>query len=153
MWKSGCVWLERGVECDLLVNLVLYDGVCGLCDRTVQRLLAADRRGVLRFAPLQGPTAKAVIARHPELDEALRSLVFVRSHGTTDEKVYLRSEGALRIARELGGVWTVVAWLRIVPRAWRDAVYDWVARNRYRWFGQFSECRVPSPGVKDRFLP
>ncbi len=138
--------------------LVLYDGVCGLCDKTVQFLLKIDRRGVLVFAPLQGPTAAAVLSGRPELleggpDGSFRSIVVVFDAGTPDKRVYLRSEGVLRIFQVLGGGWTAVSWLRVVPLFIRDAVYEWVARNRYRWFGRFDACKLPSPESQARFLP
>lgn len=132
-------------------RLVLYDGVCGLCDRTVQFLLRADRNGALRFAPLQGETAKAVFVRHPEA-AAVDSIVFVRGAGP-EERVFIKSGAVLRILGEVGGTW---GWLRVflaVPRVVRDGVYDWIAKNRYGWFGKFDACKIPDASVRARFLP
>jgi predicted DCC family thiol-disulfide oxidoreductase YuxK len=136
--------------------LVLYDGVCGLCDKTVQFLLRIDRGGVLRFAPLQGSTAPAILLRHgvpPAGGEGFKSLVLVCDVGKPEEKIYLRSEGVLRILGTVGGFWRMISWLRIVPRFIRDTVYNWVARNRYGWFGKFDACRLPSLKWQSRFLP
>ena len=138
--------------------LVLYDGVCGLCDKTVQFLLKIDRKGVLVFAPLQGPTAADVLSTQPELlqggqDGSFKSIVVVFDADTPEKRVYLRSEGVLRIFGIVGGFWTAVSWLRIVPLFLRDAVYKWVARNRYRWFGRFDACKLPPPEWQSRFLP
>lgn len=133
-------------------NLVLYDGVCGLCDRAVQFLLEKDRAGAFHYAALQGETAAAVRQRHPEL-EGVDSMVFVRDHDSPDERVFLRSGAALEIAATLGGFWWVLSWLRVVPRPLRDFVYDQVARRRYGWFGKFDSCKVPAPAVRARFLP
>lgn len=133
-------------------NLVLYDGVCGLCDRAVQFLLEKDRAGAFHYAALQGETAAAVRRRHPRL-EGVDSVVLVRDHGTPDEKVFLRSGAALEIAAVLSGFRRVVSWLRLVPRPLRDFVYDQVARRRYGWFGKLDSCKLPLPAVRARFLP
>jgi predicted DCC family thiol-disulfide oxidoreductase YuxK len=131
--------------------LILYDGVCGLCDRTIQTLLRIDHRGILMFAPLQGETAAAVRNRHPEM-AGVDSIVFVSGWGA-DEEIYIKSEGFLRILREVGGVWALLAIFRVVPRTIRDALYDFVARNRYGWFGKFDACKIPAPSERARFLP
>lgn len=132
-------------------QLVLYDGVCGLCDRSVQLLLARDRRRVLTFAPLQGETATALGRRRPAL-AAVDSMVFVRDEGTPAERVFVRSRAVVEVLAALGGRWRVVSWpLRAVPPPLRDAAYDWVARNRYGWFGRRDACRLPSAGDRERF--
>ena len=133
-------------------NLVLYDGVCGLCNRLVRFLLAIDRRNVLCFAPLQGPTAARVAERH-ELPGDLRTIVYVRNFGLKRERVHLRSDAVLRVLGDVGGVWSLLMIFRLVPGFLRDPVYDWVARNRYRWFGKYDECPLPSPEQRARFLP
>lgn len=133
-------------------SVVLFDGVCGLCDRTVQFLLGEDVRGVLRFAPLQGATAREVLGRHTGLPTDIKSLIFVRNCGAPEEIAFVRSRGALLILDELGGFWRIVSWMRIMPRPIRDGLYDWVARNRYQWFGTFAECRLPSPATRAQFL-
>lgn len=126
--------------------LVLYDGTCGLCDGFVQWLLRRDRAGVLRFAPLDGPTAAVVRARHPEI-AGVDSVVLVDAAGT-----HVRSEAALRTVAALGGGWRLVALARVVPRGLRDAAYDVVARTRHRWFGRRVACRVPSAAERERFI-
>ncbi|MCI0409688.1 MAG: DCC1-like thiol-disulfide oxidoreductase family protein [Acidobacteria bacterium] len=134
-------------------GLVLYDGVCGLCDRTVQFLLDVDRHHVLRFAPLQGETAKSLLGYRQAIKKNLESIIFVREYSSRNAVTYVRSEAVLRILNEVGGFWRVVSWLRIIPRPFRDMVYDWIGRNRYQWFGKFAECRIPSAEVRARFLP
>jgi predicted DCC family thiol-disulfide oxidoreductase YuxK len=133
-------------------QLVLYDGVCGLCDRTVQFLLAEDRHQALTFAPLQGDTAAGLLARHGVRDE-LRSVVFVQDRGIPRERALVRSTGALAILAALGGCWRVASWLRVVPRPLRDALYDWIGRHRYGWWGRLDACRLPAPEWHSRFLP
>jgi len=132
--------------------LVLFDGVCGLCDQTIQTLLKEDRDHVLTFAPLQGPTAQKIISSQENLDTNLKSLIFVDDWEIKEEKTYLRSEGVLRIGDTIGGFWRVLSWFRIVPSFIRDAVYNWVATNRYRWFGKFEACKIPSAETRARFL-
>jgi predicted DCC family thiol-disulfide oxidoreductase YuxK len=133
-------------------NLVLYDGVCGLCNRLVRFLLRIDRGAVLCFAPLQGPTAARLAAKHRfALD--VKTMVYVRHFGLKHERVYLRSDAVLRVFGDVGGLWWLLSGLRIVPRFVRDPLYDWVARNRYRWFGKYDSCPLPSPDQRARFLP
>jgi predicted DCC family thiol-disulfide oxidoreductase YuxK len=132
-------------------NLVLYDGVCGLCDRTVQFLLEEDRAQVLCFASLQSEPAAEVMERL-ELSADLDTLLFIEEHGAPKEHANWRSTGVLRILATIGGCWRVVSWLRIVPRPLRDPVYDFLAAHRYQWFGKFETCKLPSPEVRERFL-
>lgn len=130
-------------------GLVLFDRVCGLCDRTVQFLLDEDFSETLLFAPLQGETA----GQRMDLPADLRSVVFITHRGTAGERVYYKSEAVLRALDCMGGFWRVVSWLRIIPRFVRDAVYDFVAAHRYNWFGKMETCRVPAPELRGRFLP
>lgn len=134
--------------------LLLYDGVCGLCDKFVRSLLRADRKRVLRFAPLQGPTAAAVLQRRGWTGDPLRTVVLVLGAGRADEKVFLRSDAALKAFGLLGG-WRRAAavLLSLPPRALRDAAYDFIARRRHRWFGKFDACPIPPSEWRERFLP
>jgi len=133
--------------------LLLYDGYCALCDRTVRFLLRVDRRGVLRFAALQGETAASIAARRPEM-AGVDSVVFVAGGEAGHERVALRSAAVIGALRAVGGVWrAVAALLVIVPRPLRDWGYDLVAARRKRWFGEYDACPVPPPEVRGRFLP
>jgi predicted DCC family thiol-disulfide oxidoreductase YuxK len=131
--------------------VLLYDGVCGFCDGAVQFILRHDRRGTLRFATLQGDFARGVIDRHPELD-GVDSLVLVERDASGVEQVHVRSNGALRVARYLGGAWHLARVTAIVPGFIRDAVYDGFARIRYRVFGRHDSCPIPSPEQRARFV-
>lgn len=126
--------------------IVFFDGTCGLCNRSVDVLLRWDTKAVLRFAPLQGTTAQALlpVAQVRDLD----SLVLLDAHG-----MHLRSTAAIRAVEHLGGGWRGMALLRWIPGVLRDAVYGRVARHRYRWFGKKESCRLPSPAERERFLP
>lgn len=131
--------------------VLLYDGLCGLCDGTVQAALRADRRGTVRFAPLQGDFAARVLDRHPEL-RAVDSLILVEPDGSGGERVRIRSDAALALARHVGGAWRLAGVLRAVPAPLRDAAYDLVARTRYRVFGRRDACRIPEPHERARFI-
>jgi len=132
--------------------VVFYDGVCALCHATVRWLLDEDRDGVLAYAPLQGETF-ATVRETIALPEPLDSIVYVRGVGTATPRVAVRSTAVLEILADLGGAWRIVSWARVIPRPVRDAVYDLVARYRYRWFGRYETCRVPRAGEASRLLP
>src|SRR5688500_9873690 len=136
----------------LPAQLLLFDGECAMCDATVQWVLDHDRKGVFSFAPLQGETAKAVVARHPELPPTLDSLILVQQT-PGGELVRYHSDAVLGLARGLGGAWRVLGAVRLLPRFLRDPWYRMLARNRYRLFGKLEGCRVPQPGEAERFLP
>jgi predicted DCC family thiol-disulfide oxidoreductase YuxK len=132
-------------------SVLLYDGLCGFCDWTVRLVLWADRKGIVRFAPLQGPFASDVITRHPELAD-VDSLILVEDAGSDHERVRVRSDGALGVARLLGGPWRLMAIFALVPRPLRDWAYDAFARHRYGIFGHFDACPLPPQEVRSRFL-
>ena len=130
------------------VAVVLFDGVCNLCNGTIDFLLRRDRRDRLRFASLQSPAGRRLTDAHGITTDPPESMVLIDEGGA-----HVRSDAALRIARRLGGFWGLVgATGRILPRSLRDAAYNWVARNRYRWFGTRDSCRLPTPEEADRFL-
>jgi predicted DCC family thiol-disulfide oxidoreductase YuxK len=127
--------------------VIFFDGVCGLCNRWVDFVLARDRQGVFRFAPLQGETARDWLRIEP--GQPLNSVVLVDHHG-----VYRKSDAIWRMLIRLGGIWIVPGWLlRLTPRPLRQWGYDLVARRRYRWFGKKEACRLPRPQERARFLP
>ena len=125
--------------------VVYFDGVCGLCNRFVDFVLARDHARRYRFAPLQGSTATARLGDPGEVDPT--TIVYEQ-----DGVLFDRSAAALRIVAGLGGVWGLVAVFGLVPRPIRDAVYDWVARHRYGWFGKHDTCRLPTPEERAVFL-
>ncbi|HEY7820767.1 MAG TPA: DCC1-like thiol-disulfide oxidoreductase family protein [Vicinamibacteria bacterium] len=133
--------------------VVLFDGVCVLCDSSMRFLLEADRDGRLSFAPLQGETAREVLARHPEVTGGLSTVLYVRDFRSPGETVFARSDAVASILRDLGGGYRWLALFRFLPRFLRHALYDWVAARRYRWFGKLDACRLPRKGEEERFLP
>ncbi len=128
-------------------HLVLFDGVCNVCNAAVQFILRHDRRGIFSFAPIQSELGQKIF-RAQNLDPTNLQTFLVVSDG----RVLLRSDAALEVARQFGGVWRLTGVFRIIPRAARDWLYSLVARNRYRLFGQREACMIPTPEVRKRFL-
>ena len=127
--------------------VVLFDGVCNLCHGVVRFVLARDRAARFRFAPLQSELGRALLVRHGLDVDALDTFVVVDAAGA-----HTRSDAALRLAVGLGPPWSWLGPLRALPRWLRDALYDRVARSRYRWFGRLEACPAPPAGWRDRFL-
>jgi predicted DCC family thiol-disulfide oxidoreductase YuxK len=133
--------------------IILYDGVCGLCNRLVQFLLKHDREGHLRFASLQSDFAAKVLGRHGIDPKDLDTVQVVVKYDQPDERVLQRSDAILRAGRELGGFWGASASVgKVVPRPLRDLVYRFVATNRYRVFGKYDTCMLPDANQRSRFL-
>jgi predicted DCC family thiol-disulfide oxidoreductase YuxK len=133
--------------------LLMYDGTCGLCNACVRLLLRIDGRGKLRFTPLQGTTAQAILRERGLPTEDFDSLIFVPDFPRKDGPHHLRTEGVLRVFEELGGVWRVVSWLRVLPGWLRDPLYKIVARLRYRLFGEYRPRPLKRAEWGERFLP
>ena len=133
--------------------VLLYDGLCGFCDGSVQFILARDPGGSMMFAPLQGEFAAGILRQRPELRE-VDSLILVE--GVDDAggpRVSVRSAAVLAIADYLGGPWRAATILKLVPSAVRDWGYDLFARHRYRLFGHYDSCPVPTLEQRARFVP
>lgn len=127
--------------------VVFFDGVCGLCDHAVKRLLKMDRQGKLQFAPLQGETAQQLL--DPRDIQELKSLVICDRFG-----VARFSTAVVRILWHIGGFWRFVSYcLWLIPGPIRNWGYKFVASQRYKWFGKTEACRLPQPGEAGRFLP
>ena len=133
-------------------HLVLYDGVCGLCDRFVQFLLRIDGHDRLRFAALQGPIGTKILNEAGRAATALSTVVVVADHGTEAQRLLDRSDAALFAIASAGGLYRAAGALRVVPRFIRDAAYDLIARWRYRIFGRFDACPIPEPATRAKFL-
>lgn len=124
-------------------RIVLFDGVCNLCNGFVQFVLKRDPRGRFRFASLQSDSARQLLG-----PDGPRETIVLLEAG----KMYVRSAAALRIARGLRFPWPLLVIFAVIPRPLRDRLYDWVARNRYRWFGKRDACMLPTPQMRGRFL-
>lgn len=127
-------------------KIVFFDGMCGLCNSFVDFLLRIDKKNKLLFAPLQGKTAAELQINAGSQD--LKTVIFY-SQG----KLYTKSDAVIEIFKCIGGIWSISVAGRLVPQKIRNYFYDFVARNRLRWFGQKSTCRMPSENEKGRLLP
>jgi predicted DCC family thiol-disulfide oxidoreductase YuxK len=128
--------------------IVLYDGTCGLCHRSVKFILRHERDGALAFAPLQGETASALRLRHPEIPANLDSVVFIEN-----DRVHLRSKAFLYVSHHLRAPWRWAYAMRWFPGFILDLGYRVIARIRYRVWGRADECTLPSPEQRVRFMP
>lgn len=132
--------------------ILLYDGVCGLCNTSVRMILRHDARGTMRFAALQSGYGEAIKTRHPELRDVDSMVLVERVSDTGEERVFVRSNAALCIAAYLGGAWKVFLLFHLLPRVVRDVFYDGFARHRYRLFGRYDRCLLPAADVRSRFI-
>ena len=139
--------------------VILFDGVCNFCNSTIQLIIDNERAPELRFAPLQSAIAEALLERVFGEVEAKRLLRGATGAGDPDSVVLIEdgrgdthSTAALRVVGRLRAPLRWLSALVVVPRAIRDAVYRWIGRNRYRWFGKSEACRIPTPELRARFL-
>ncbi len=127
--------------------VVLFDGVCNLCNGSVRFIIKRDPDARFQFAPLQSDAAASLIPSSPDRPALPDSVVLVE-----DGRLYVRSTAALRIARRLRFPWPLFWVFMIVPRPIRDFAYDVIAHHRYQWFGKRTACMVPTKDIRDRFL-
>jgi len=133
--------------------ILLYDGVCGLCNRFVRFILRRDRNAVFRFASLQSAFAVPILTRHGSSPTALDTVYVVVNHELPEEYLLSRSGAVLFVLKQLAGPWRALAsLLQLLPKSLRDAVYNGVARRRYRIFGRSEVCMLPPDQDRSRFL-
>jgi predicted DCC family thiol-disulfide oxidoreductase YuxK len=133
--------------------ILLYDGVCGLCNRFVQFVLKRDARDQFRFASLQSDFAATILRRHGRDPRDLDTLYLVTGYEQPNEQVAARSDAVISILRQLGGFWgTLAAALQVLPRWLRDWKYSLIARIRYRAFGKYEACPLPEQKHRHKFL-
>ncbi len=128
-------------------RIILFDGECNLCNRSVQLIMRNDHKNKFRFASLQSEPGVEQMKKFQLPLEHLSTFVLIEH-----EHCYTRSTAALRIAKQLDGLWPVLYILIVVPKFLRDMVYDFIAKHRYRLFGKSTTCMVPSPELKSKFL-
>ena len=134
-------------------SIVLYDGVCGLCNRMVQFVLKLDRNAAFRFASLQSPFAARILTRHGANPTDLDTFYVVVNDNEAGEKLLSRSYAVAYVLKQVGGIWKLAAVvLDMMPRVLCELAYNAVARNRYRIFGRYDSCPLPSPETRSRFL-
>jgi predicted DCC family thiol-disulfide oxidoreductase YuxK len=128
-------------------NLVLFDGVCNLCNALVQFVIRHDRTAKFRFAAIQSEIGREIFQSRG-LDAAdLQTFVLI-----SGGRMLVRSDAAIEVVSRFGGAWRFFTVLRLIPRVARDWIYSVIARNRYRWFGRTDACMIPTPEIKERFL-
>jgi len=128
-------------------NIILFDGVCNLCNSSINFIINGDRAEVFKFASLQSVFGQEYLKRNQLPIDDFESMVFLENG-----EVYIKSTAALKIARKMSGIWPILYGLIIVPKFLRDTIYNFVANNRYTWFGKRDQCRVPTTELKARFL-
>lgn len=128
-------------------DIILFDGVCNLCNSAVNFILDHDPKGVYAFASLQSTAGREILAHYGLSTEDLDSVVLIK-----EGKVYKKSRAALEISSKLKGGWSFLQVFKVVPRVIGDGVYNFIAKNRYRFFGRRESCRFPTPDIRSRFL-
>lgn len=127
--------------------IILFDGVCNLCNNSVQFIIKNDKRNKFKFSSLQSPFGQNLLGKYNIDTNNTDSFVFIRKN-----KAYIKSSAALWVAKELGSFWQLLCFFFIIPASLRNLIYDWVARNRYKWFGKKESCMIPTPNIKNKFL-
>jgi predicted DCC family thiol-disulfide oxidoreductase YuxK len=128
-------------------KIVLFDGVCNLCNKSVQFILKRDKKNQFLFGSLQGSFAQGLLLSFGLPMDQMHSILLVENN-----QVYSRSESVLRILKSLGGVWSLAYALILIPAFLRDGVYNWIAKNRYHWFGRSQTCPLPKKEWEEKFL-
>jgi predicted DCC family thiol-disulfide oxidoreductase YuxK len=129
-------------------KIILFDGICNLCDTTVQFIIKHDKEDIFRFVALQSDLGKDII-KHIGVDTSKTDSIILYEPGRA---YYYKAEAALKIAKELGGIYLLFNAFSVFPNWLSNKIYDYVARNRYRWYGKKEECMIPTPEMKAKFL-
>lgn len=127
--------------------ILLFDGVCNMCNSSVQFIIKHDKKAQLKFAPLQSEIGEQLLAANGMRTAYFDSLVFIEKG-----KVYTHSSAALGVCKYLNGLFPILQVFYIIPKFIRDVIYKWIGKNRYKWFGKREACMIPTPDVKSRFL-
>lgn len=130
------------------VRIILFDGVCNLCNGLVQFVIKKDKEAKFTMGSLQSESGQKLLKKHNLPLQDYNSFIYLK-----EERVYLKSSGALHVLKDLGGLWKMFFILIIIPKPIRDYFYGLVAKNRYWFFGKRTECMMPTPALKNRFLP
>jgi predicted DCC family thiol-disulfide oxidoreductase YuxK len=127
--------------------VILFDGVCNFCNSAINFVLKHDKKGIFRFAPLQSETGQKLLQQHNLSTKDFDSFVLIDGG-----KAYKKSLASLRVMSKLPWYWKEVQLFRIIPTIFRDAIYDFIAKRRYKWFGKKDQCMIPTPEIRSRFL-
>ncbi|WP_338469587.1 DCC1-like thiol-disulfide oxidoreductase family protein [Niallia sp. XMNu-256] len=129
-----------------MLAIVLFDGDCHFCDWSVQFIIQHDRNGTFYFAPLQSRLGKALLEKY-QLPISVNSIVVIEN-----DQAFIKSSAVLRICRHLKGLWKIFYTFKVIPKWVLDPVYDFIARNRYKWFGEKNKCKLYPEHIRKRFL-
>jgi len=129
-------------------KIIFFDGVCNLCNSAVQFIIKHDKNDCFRFATLQGATGQKFISDRNIDTTQVDSIILVEP----DVAYYTKSEAALKIGKNFGGAWKLLWVFEQLPTAFNDFVYDYIAKNRYKWYGKKDACMIPTPELKAKFL-
>ncbi|MEK7413581.1 MAG: DCC1-like thiol-disulfide oxidoreductase family protein [Planctomycetota bacterium] len=135
-----------------MTDLLLYDGVCGICNRLTQFILARDNTDRFRFASLQGELARDILPRYGRNADDMDTVYVVVDYGMSSQRVLWKGRAILHVLRSLGGVWKLSVCFGILPTVLLDMIYSFVARRRYRWFGRHETCPIPPASQRAKFL-
>ena len=128
-------------------EIILFDGVCNFCNSTVNFVIKRDKKAILHFAPLQSDIGQQLLKEYHLPNDEMRSFVFIEKG-----KAYTQSTAALKVCKYLSSLWSLCYAFIIIPKFIRDGIYNWIAKNRYKWFGKKESCMIPSVDVDKRFL-
>ncbi len=127
--------------------IILFDGICNFCNSAVNFTIKRNTKANILFAPMQSAAGQKLLQQHDLPLDDMQSFIFIENG-----VVYKQSTAALKVCRHLKGLWPLCYGLIIIPKFIRDGIYNWIAKNRYKWFGVRQQCMIPSPDVKTRFL-
>lgn len=129
-------------------KIILFDGVCNLCDSSIQFIIKHDKNDIFRFVALQSDLGLEII-KHIGVDVSKTDSIILYEPRNA---YYYKAEAALKIAKELGGIYSAISWFSILPKGLTNSVYDYIAKNRYKWYGKKDACMIPTPELKAKFL-
>lgn len=127
--------------------VILFDGICNFCNNTVKFVIKRNKKANICFATLQSDAGQKLLQQYALPLDDTKSFIFIEN-----DRVYRQSTASLKVCRYLSGLWPLCYAFIIVPKFIRDGIYNWIARNRYKWFGVRKECMIPTPELKTRFL-
>ena len=129
-------------------KLILFDGVCNLCNNSVTKVIQYDKKNVFLFAAIQSETGQKII-NHLKIDVSKTDSIILYEPSISYD---IKSTAALKIIREFGSLWQLTGIFFVFPEFFRNMVYDFIAKNRYKWFGKKESCMIPTPALKAKFL-
>ena len=129
-------------------KIILFDGVCNLCESSVQFIIKRDKKDIFRFVAIQSELGQKII-KHIGIDISKTDSIILYLPG---KAYHYKAEAALLIAKELSGIYSVLGYLGFIPNSIKNTVYDYIAKNRYKWYGKKDACMIPTPELKAKFL-